>query len=107
LKTAGWFIGAAGLVGLGVGGTFGVLAIGDKNDASCNSSNECQSGPLHSAKTAALIADIGLIGGGVLFAVGGALVLFAPGGGHASTGQVQVAPLVSTSGGGLSVAGRF
>jgi hypothetical protein len=107
LKTAGWVIGAVGVVGLAVGGTFAGLAIGDKKDAACNAANECQAGPLSRAKTAAIVADVGLIGGGVLFAVGAGLVLFSPSGAHGSTGQVRLAPTVGSNGGGVTLAGSW
>ena len=109
LRTAGWLIGALGVVGLGVGTAFGVVAIGDKNDANCNSLKQCQPDALSRAKSAALVADVGLIGGGVLVALGGAFVIFAPSGAHAptSTGAVRLVPTIGATGGGMSLAGSW
>jgi hypothetical protein len=102
-RTLGWVIGAGGVVGLGVGASFGVVAISDKNSAHCNASNQCEPGPLGNARSAALVSNVGLIAGGVLLASGAALVLFAPSGnaGRESTASVKVAPMVGGSSGGL------
>ena len=106
-KTVGWVVGGLGVVGLGVGTAFGVIAIGDKNSANCTSDNFCQSGPLHSARDAALIADIGIIAGGVFVAGGLALVLFSPSQGHEAARAVRVQPMVGANTRGLSVGGSW
>ena len=63
-KTVGWVLGAAGLVGLGIGTVFGVVALSDKNSANCDANKLCDAGPLSGARSAATVADIGLIAGG-------------------------------------------
>jgi hypothetical protein len=110
-KTVGWVLGGAGIVGLGVGAAFGLVAMNDKNDAKCNDAGQCLPGPLADARTAASAADIALVAGAVLFAGGAALVLFAP---HASsahepspTATVRVAPAVGVAGGSLMVDGTW
>ncbi len=110
-KTVGWVLGGAGVVGLGVGAAFGLVAMNDKNDANCNAAGQCLSGPLADARTAAGAADIALVAGAILFAGGAALVLFSP---HASSGHerspaaaVRVAPAVGTAGGSLMVEGTW
>ncbi|MDP9001049.1 MAG: hypothetical protein M3O46_13150, partial [Myxococcota bacterium] len=54
-KTVGWVLAGVGVVGMGIGTAFGLIAIGDKNSANCGPDNVCQAGPLHSARDAALI----------------------------------------------------
>ena len=105
-RTAGWLIGALGVVGLGVGTAFGLVAIGDKKDASCVQS-QCQADALSRAKSAALVADVGLFGGGALVVVGGAFVLLAPHDTRPSGAAVRLVPTVGTTGGGLSLAGSW
>jgi hypothetical protein len=107
LRITGWVLGGLGVVGLGVGAAFGVMAIGDKNDANCNSLNQCGPDALHRAHSAALVADIGLIGGGLLVAVGGSLIIFAPHGDSHAAGAIRLTPTVGLGGGGLSLGGGF
>jgi len=97
-RTVGWVVGGAGVVGLGVGTAFGLVAIGDKNGAHC-ADNVCDPGTSSGIKSAALISDIGWIGGGVLLATGLALVILSPGGGHEAA-SVRVAPVAMAGGGG-------
>jgi hypothetical protein len=78
LHTTGWVLGGSGLVALGVGAVFGVVAIVDNNNAHCNAEKECLAGPLSEARTAAIGSDIGLIAGGVLLATGVTMVLVPP-----------------------------
>jgi hypothetical protein len=108
--TVGWVAGAVGLVGLGVGTVFGVMAISDHDSAKCNAQNVCYSGPLNDARSAASVADVGLIAGGVLLAAGLGLVLFAPGGGssdeHPAT-TALIAPMLAPNGGGLTLGGTW
>jgi hypothetical protein len=105
-KTVGWIVGGVGVAGLGLGTIFGIVAIGDKSSAHCADS-QCDAGPLDSARNAARVSDIGLIAGGVLFAGGAALVLLAPGGGHAPSGGLTVAPMVGANDGGVVLGGRW
>jgi hypothetical protein len=107
-RTMGWVLGGVGVVGLGVGAALGFSAIGDKNGADCNTSDQCLAGPLSSAKSAALGADIGLIAGGVLLAGGGALVLFGPTGAQErAVASVKIAPAIGTGSGGLVLGGSW
>lgn len=79
-RTIGWIAGGAGVVGLGLGATFGVLASSAKSDANCDAAGFCDRDKLASARDHATIANVGFIAGGILLAGGAALVLFAPGG---------------------------
>lgn len=106
-RTVGWVVGGVGVAGLAIGSVFGVMAIGDHDNAACNSANQCKPGPLADARSAALAADIGLIAGGVLLAGGAGLVLFGPRGEPtpATTASLRIVPFVAKAGGGLSAGG--
>jgi serine/threonine-protein kinase len=109
-KTVGWVLGGAGVVGLGVGTAFGIVAIGNKNDAHCDANKVCDPGTTSGIKSAATASNIGLIAGGVLLAGGAALVLFAPGGkteAAPAAKTVRLAPVVTPRGGELVVGGSF
>jgi PEGA domain len=103
LRTAGWVIGGLGIVGLGVGAVAGGLTFADKSSAHCNGGT-CLSGPLASARTAAIVSNIGIFGGGALLAGGVALVLVGRSPRHEAVG---VAPFVGPTGGGLAMGGRW
>ena len=112
-KTVGWILGGVGVVGLGVGAAFGLMAMSDRNNANCGTgdnatwgSNYCDAGPISSAKSAAGVANIGFIGGGVLIAGGLVLVLTAPGS-HEGAATLKLAPMVGTGHGGLAVGGGW
>ncbi len=113
VRTIGWVTGAVGVVGLGVGAVFGVVAMGDKNGAHCDANNVCDPGSTSGIKSAAVISDVGWIAGGVLLATGAALVLFAPSDRPASaasgTGltRVSLAPAVTPTGGALVLGGAW
>ncbi len=106
-STLGWALGGAGIVGLGVGSVAGVLALSHKNRANCDANGFCDAGPLSSAKTAAAVADVGLISGGVLLAGGAALLLFTP---SAKPGaravQLRVVPAIGRAA-GATLEGSF
>jgi hypothetical protein len=107
LKTAGIVIGGVGIVGIGVGAAFGLVAISDKNGADCNASNACRPGTSGAIKSAALISDIGWIAGGVLLAGGAGLVLFAPRGSREAAARIRLAPMVASTGGGVVLGGSW
>jgi hypothetical protein len=124
-RTVGLVVGGAGVVGLGVGTAFGIVAIGDNSDAKCNANNQCLAGPLGDARHAATAADIGLVAGGVLLAGGAALFLFGPTRGAeqpaqapaaaapaaaraaAATPTASIAPAVGLKGAGLVLGGTW
>lgn len=111
LKTVGLIVGGVGIVGLGVGTAFGVIAL-SKNSAAnsghCGGSlggpNQCDATGVSDrsdAVSAGNVSTIGFVAGGVLLAGGAALWLLAP------SSSVQAAPAVGTNGGGLLVRGVF
>lgn len=104
LNTTGWVLGGAGLVGLGVGAVFGVVALLDNDSAHCNAAKECLPGPLSEARTAAVGADIGLIAGGALLASGVTLVLVtSKKSGDGRVGGVQITPTAGAGRTGLTL----
>jgi hypothetical protein len=105
-KTAGWVLGGIGVVGIGVGAVFGIVAMGDKNSAHCDANNFCDPGPLDSGRSAATGADVGFIVGGALLAGGIVVLLLAPSDGG-TTGSLHVTPLVGSSVAGASLGGSF
>jgi hypothetical protein len=108
-RLIGLVVGGAGVVGLVVGGVFGLVSKSTYNNAF---QNECGSNPNacsqqgaqdgQTAHSQATISTVGFIAGGVLLAGGAVLYFTAPKG-----GSVGVAPTVGTTGGGLSVTGAW
>jgi hypothetical protein len=108
--TVGWIAGSAGLVGLGVGAAFGLVAANDKKNANCDANNLCDAGPLGSAKSAATLSDVGFIAGGLLVAGGVALIVLAPKGAHGASsgvGTVRLAPVAAPGRGGFVLGGAW
>jgi hypothetical protein len=107
-RAVGWLLSGAGVVGLGVGGIVGLVALGDKNGAHCDANNVCDPGTTDGIKNAALVSDMGWVAGGVLLASGVALLLFTPSGSHGSSTGVRVTPIVTANGaGGVVVGGSW
>ena len=112
-RTVGWVAGGVGIVGLGVGTIFGIMAISNKNNAHCDASNACDASSLNSANTNATISTVGWIAGGVLLAGGAALVLFAPKSDASApaasppAGTLRLSPLFAGRDGGLLLQGDF
>jgi len=110
LRTVGWVAGAAGVVGLGLGAVFGMVAISDKNGANCDASKMCDAGPLGSARSAATVSTVGFIAGGVLLAGGAALVLVGPSSHPQSAARgprLELAPMVGAREAGVGLGGAW
>jgi len=108
LRTAGWVLGGVGVAGLVTGGVFGALAVADKASGGCNASNRCTNwGAISSAKTAADVADAGLIAGGVLAATGAVFVLVGRSPSDAPSAWVHAAPAVARSSAGFVLQGGW
>jgi hypothetical protein len=105
-RTVGWLLGGVGVAGMGVGTAFGIAAIGDKDAAHCNANGVCQ-GSLGDLKSAALLSDVGLFGGGVLLVAGATLVLLSPSGARGSAATASIAPAAVASGGGVVLRGSW
>lgn len=85
-RAIGWGAGIVGLGGVAVGAAFGGKAILDEN-AHCGPDHRCNPGTTSAVQSAALVADVGLVGGGALLATGVILVLLAPRAGHERGGR--------------------
>ncbi len=105
-------VGVAGVVGLGVGTAFGIVAkskFDDSNDGHCDVQDRCDAQGLslrHDALAAADIATVGLIAGGVALAGGIVLYIVAPKSSATRTG-VTMTPVASAHAAGLFMNGRF
>ena len=110
LKTVGYVVGAVGIAGLGAGGIFGGIALGDKStvDHDCIG-NQCNQAGLHavdSARRDATISTVSFIAGGACLAAGVTMVVV--GGKKTVQPRVGIAPYATgVGGGGLIAAGTF
>jgi hypothetical protein len=116
LQTAGLAVAGLGVVALGIGGAFGIVAIQKQSAAGCPN-NVC--GPsgnpqtLRDAVTAANVSTWLFVGGGVLAAGGVALWLLAPpaspgsAAGSDRTAWLGATPVATPGGGGLVVTGGW
>ncbi len=109
-KTLGYVVGGVGLVGIGLGSAFGVMAISKRSDSDKLCSTATCSGPTgqeavslnEDAQSFATISNIGFGVGIVGLVAGTVLVLTAP-----KQNNVKVGFSVDPRGGGMSVAGAF
>jgi serine/threonine-protein kinase len=105
-RTVGLVSGGVGVVGLGVGGVFGVLAMSKNKDADC-SDNICATKEgqtaADDAKQLAGISNIAFIAGGVFLATGAVLYFTAPR--SSQVAQLQLTP--TYRGAALSFGGNF
>ena len=108
-KTIAYVVGGAGVVGLVIGGVFGLVSKGTYNHAFQNecggNPNGCSTQGAQDGQTAhsqATISTVGFIAGAALLGGGAVLYFTAPRG-----RSVAVAPTVGTAGGGLSVVGAW
>jgi hypothetical protein len=99
--------GGIGVVGLGLGTVFGIVAIGDKSSAHCDANKFCDASSLSSARSAAVVSNVGLIAGGLLLAGGAALVLFTPHGKHDGVAGMKMAPTAGPGSAGLLLGGNW
>jgi hypothetical protein len=119
-RIASYVVGGAGIVSLGLGSTFGLLAISKSSDAKgqCKSAHaECPPSALHEnseAKTDALLSDITFGAGVVAVGVGLYLLLSAPSDqpppstdAPPTTSRVRWQPVFGRSSAGMSIQGDF
>jgi len=117
--TLGLGLGIAGLVGVGVGSIFGVLANGAWSNATagcrggdamhCVASDPAQVRSDHdSAQTDATVSTVAFVSGGILIAAGGALLLSTIHHGDGGGGSaMRLAPAVGPNQAGLTLGGTF
>jgi tetratricopeptide (TPR) repeat protein len=114
LRWAGVGVGAAGVIGVGVGAVFGIKAMSSASTADdfCEG-NACTSqrgvDAANQASSDASIANVGFIAGGLLLATGTVMFIF---GGDEEPeskrlGSVNVLPTIDPSELGVAVSGRF
>lgn len=113
LRTTGLVSGIVGVAGLGLAGAFAAIAVSKNSDSKvdnhCNAANVCDSTGAslrNDAKSAANLATVFVIGGGVLFA-GGATMFLVGSPRQQTQGHVRLAPLLATQAGGLSLRGAW
>jgi hypothetical protein len=114
-RVIGYTLGAVGIVGVGVGGVTGLMAIGANNDAKklCPNAGPCADktgvDDNDKAKTLGTVSTIGFVAGGVLIASGVVLVLTAPSSQEkkAAFSDVKIAPSFGPSYSGVSMGGSF
>jgi hypothetical protein len=110
-KTVALIVGGVGVVGIGVGSAFGLIAK-SKNDQAlqnCRTSTLCSQQGLDltdDAKHAATVSTIAFVAGGVVLAGGIVLWLTAPSSSPSTTG-LRFEPLVGTSLGGGALSGSW
>lgn len=115
LRTVGLVTLGAGIVGLGVGTIFALRASSlnsdSKTDNHCDANNLCDPTGLekrNDAISAANVATIGFVAGGVLAAAGVTLfIVGAPKDAKADSARVEAAPAMGPGVAGMLVSGRF
>ncbi len=112
-RILGIAVGAAGVVGVGVGTVFGLIAK-SKNDQAlqnCRTTNFCNPQGLSltsDAKSAATISTIGFAAGGALLVAGVVLFVTAPKSAPSTTtARLQVAPWIDPRSGGVAMGGAW
>jgi hypothetical protein len=114
-RTVAIVVGAAGVVSVGIGSVFGVLAMNAKNDENNHcpggSAGACYQAGVDASKTAlndANISTVTIVGGGVAIAGAAVLWLIAPkGAAQQPSTSVGILPLVGAGGAGLTLHGGF
>ncbi|MFZ5895483.1 MAG: hypothetical protein ACOY0T_30785 [Myxococcota bacterium] len=116
LRTVGFITVGAGVVAAGVGGVLALMAKGHESTAleRCDAQMVCQSNARPEFDTAVSqmrTANILLVSGAALAAVGVGLVVFGVGSSEANASAnaaaIQLTPLLGTSSGGVLASGRF
>jgi serine/threonine-protein kinase len=112
-RTIGWIVAGAGVVGVGVGGAFGLSSLGKRNDSRDHCiGDQCDSTGVRlrdDAISNGNIATIATIAGAAGVVGGLVLVLTAPNGTeqHDRSGKLRAVPNVASGGGGFMLQGNF
>jgi hypothetical protein len=116
-RLIGYAVSGLGVVGLGVGVGFGLVAKGKASDRdavaqacgnACTDADVAQATSLHQdAQHAATVSTVGLIGGAVALVSGVVLVLTAPSSRPSSAARVRVDPMLARNAFGLQTGGVF
>lgn len=108
-RAIGYVVGGVGLVGLGVGGVFGLMAMGKASDAKkdCPDDGPCASRSAvdasEDARSLGTISTIAFAAGGAALVTGVVLVLTSP----RESAALRVVPSAGPQTAGLSLGGRF
>jgi len=111
LPTVGLIIAGAGVVGLGLGTVFGIVASGKQSDSRCDGTkcpDETSKGKLDDAISAATTSTVFFIAGGALLAGGLTLYFVAPktsSGSGSSAASARLRPVVGPNGAALMFEG--
>jgi hypothetical protein len=112
MRTVGFIVGGAGVVGVSVGAVFGLFAM-TKNNASkdeCNANNVCKPHGKElrdDAQSAGNVSTAFFIAGGVLAAAGLVMVLVTPKETRARAARLEVTPALGSRFMGLGLKGAF
>lgn len=114
-RIGGFVAGAAGVVGIGVGAAFGLLAMSRRDQSNagfCDAQSYCDSQGLElrrDAISAATVSTVAFVVGGALVAGGAALILVAPGARDpgAGSGGRPAGVALTIGPGSVAVVGRF
>ncbi|MGC4087114.1 MAG: hypothetical protein QM756_04260 [Polyangiaceae bacterium] len=109
MRTASFIVGGVGVVGLGLGGFFGLRAISKNNDATsgtckdgvCQEPNDYQTS--QDARSAATLSNVCFAAGGAALATGVVLFLLSP----SRSEHARIVPYATTSELGISVGGNL
>jgi hypothetical protein len=114
MRTTGWILGGAGVVGLGVGAVLGGLAMSQagnaKNDPTLCPNKVCTTAgraEIDGANGKALGSTIGFIAGGALLATGVVLLVVSGPSAKKEAAQASLVPSAGPGGGGLTLVERF
>jgi hypothetical protein len=114
LRTIGLVVGGAGIVGLGVGGFFGLRAksLNDESNEGdhCSSTNECDAfggGKRDDAKSAATISTVAFVAGGLLAAGGVALFIVGSANDEPTAARLVATPVVGPTEAAVVMQGTF
>ncbi len=102
-------VGGLGLVGVGLGTAFGIMASSSNDEAGqyCNADNACSQEGVDlnaAAKTQATVSTVSFIAGGAAIATATILLLTAP---SAASSEPQVGLVIGPAGAGLTLSSRF
>jgi hypothetical protein len=113
-RITGVAVGAAGVVGLGLGVAFGLAASSKWSSAQneCRSPSNCNNYPRSvsdhdGASSDAMVSTVGFVVGAALAATGAALYFLAPKGGASGATALRVSPTVGPQGAGLLMRAGF
>ncbi len=111
--TLGYVLGAVGLVGVGVGATTGLLAIGKNTDSKrlCPTAGLCTSqegvNANASAQTLGTVSTVGFIAGGLALAAGAYFIFTSPPARTRTARALELTPALGVGSGALFLGGAF